>query len=437
MVKLSDNLTVGDVELLRSVIKPSRKWSEGDIELYRLGVLDRNPLAYKRGFFSRVYKALPKKGIKKTLLATGAAAGLVWLLLRNSKEEQPIERPDNEDEIKTPLPNEDGFRLPAPKERIELNDEVSLPLTEENLSQRPIISIPYRVQKGDTLSILARKTGKSLSAFKMVNPDIDHDNLSINDIINMPIAILHTSAAPGANNSADYSLEEKTEKMDDPTTPNHVRYINDNYIFVLDPGHGGEGNVGATGILNGKKHLERDVVWEYANLLEGKLKQAGYKNVMRTKSQVVESGLTNAERVERAKRLGEKHKKDVIYISLHMNDFEDSSVTGAEVYIGTENNGESRELAESIMGYLGKEMGVHGEAVKEEDFRVLRYDKDMIKVLVEAGFACNQNDLKKMVDGKGKVVAAVHEGIADYVSGLYNSYLAERSKAREAEVAIR
>lgn len=194
------------------------------------------------------------------------------------------------------------------------------------------------------------------------------------------------------------------------------KFINDNYVIVLDPGHGGTKYIdkGFSATLDGVEYFEKDVAWEYALLIKQKLISAGYEGIGMTKPAANDSSLSIHTRAARARKFGTDVNKKVLFVSLHWNNFEGRSVHGTEIYIKEAHNYRSRKLAEFIRGTLGQFMQMHGwgenvTGIIERDYKVLR-ELDT-GVLIELGYASNESDLRKMLNQKDEIATTIVQGI--------------------------
>lgn len=217
--------------------------------------------------------------------------------------------------------------------------------------------------------------------------------------------------------------------------PSYVDFFNSRYIIVIDPGHGGGKlkDVGSSANLDGIVLRERDVMWEYALLIEKKLKEQGYVGVFKTKEEVADSTMSIFGRMRRIREFGAREKKKVVALSLHWNYFEEQPwVRGTEIYIAETRNAQSRKLAEFIQGHVRNHMEIHGKGFKskgivERDYKFLR--ENDLAVLIELGFASNPADLRLLIHERDAIAGAIVEGINGF-----SSYLEKNSVNREAEV---
>lgn len=121
------------------------------------------------------------------------------------------------------------------------------------------------------------------------------------------------------------------------------------YVVVLDPGHGGYDS-GTEGTYNGKKYYESEITWKIAAYLKKELeKQPNIKVYLTRKKKDTYMGLN--ERIKAAS----KYKAD-LFVSLHINASEYSSVNGACVLVSKGN----------YRPYLAAEEKVFGTYVMEE-----------------------------------------------------------------------
>ena len=194
------------------------------------------------------------------------------------------------------------------------------------------------------------------------------------------------------------------------------RFLNERYIIVIDPGHGGTKYIdkGNSAKLDGIEYHEKDMMFEYAQLVEKKLAAAGYEGLRKTKEAADDSSLSIYTRAGRAAQFGKNAGKKVLFVSLHWNNFEDPSVGGTEIYIKESQNYKSRKLAEFLRGSMSHILQMHGAGqnitgIVERDYRVLR-EMDT-GVLIEIGYASNPGDLRKMLSQKDEIATAMVNGI--------------------------
>ncbi len=240
-----------------------------------------------------------------------------------------------------------------------------------------------------------------------------------------------SAVKPSENTSGDSSsgaiqnilLETRRTIRREVQLPN--KFINDNYVIVLDPGHGGTKYIdkGFSATLDGVEYFEKDIAWEYAQLIKQKLTGSGYEGVQLTKPAANDSSLSIHTRAARARKFGLDANKKVLFVSLHWNNYEDRSVHGTEIYIKESHNYRSRKLAEFIRGTLGQIMQMHGQGenitgIIERDYKVLR-ELDT-GVLIELGYASNDSDLRKMLTQKEEIVNAIVQGIDAFAYYLQN-----------------
>lgn len=197
-------------------------------------------------------------------------------------------------------------------------------------------------------------------------------------------------------------------------------------VIVLDPGHG-FGNKsrkvfdpGACYPLGSPaKFKEADIVLGQAYKIKGLLESVGYDVHLARKDNKVY--VSRSDRVKLAEKLGAR-----ALISLHVNSFDNPKACGQLVLYGKGSDAEkeSRDLGESIHGYLLKEIGkrhkVNGRGVRtdvDERKKKLRmlYSK-VPSVIVEPGFLSNPGDRRFLIDNVFDVEYAVAKGVHDYLS---------------------
>lgn len=181
-----------------------------------------------------------------------------------------------------------------------------------------------------------------------------------------------------------------------------------NRIIVLDPGHGGS-DPGATG-PNGTQ--EKTVTLDIAKRVSKLLKAQGAKVIM---ARGADTDVSLSARTDTAN----KNDADV-FVSIHINANNDSSIGGTTTYIyngssETSRLQESNKLACSIQNEMIKSLGLRDIGVKEANFAVVR-TSNMPAVLLELAFISNQAEerLLKTDNFKNKAAEAIVKGIGTY-----------------------
>ncbi|WP_044478650.1 N-acetylmuramoyl-L-alanine amidase family protein [Paenibacillus antibioticophila] len=171
---------------------------------------------------------------------------------------------------------------------------------------------------------------------------------------------------------------------------------------VIDPGHGGKDN-GATG-ASGK--FEKDFTLQVALKVEELAKQEPQIEVILTRSEDRFLSSIDRERPEIGNQLGAD-----LFISIHGNTYEDSSVSGAETYYYHE---DSLFLAEILQKHIVQTSGFRDRGVKKEDFFVLK-DSNMPAALIEMGYLTNQQEENEMLteDFQYRMASSILDGIKE------------------------
>jgi N-acetylmuramoyl-L-alanine amidase len=154
-------------------------------------------------------------------------------------------------------------------------------------------------------------------------------------------------------------------------------------IIVLDAGHGGidSGAVSDFGLE------EKDVVLDITNyiLYWNKVLFEDKYDFYLTRSSDTLISLGDRTKLT-------KYLKPDIFISLHCNHIDDSSVKGIELYTYDANKF-SLLYAESISGGLSQNLGFKAREVKQAYFQVLRETKEHCPaVLLELGYLSNSDE---------------------------------------------
>ena len=176
-------------------------------------------------------------------------------------------------------------------------------------------------------------------------------------------------------------------------------------VVVIDPGHGGpdRGNLGADGAC------EADLCWQLAVEVAERLAGAGAAvRLTRTETE----GPDNSERARRA-----NHIDGEIFLSLHLNTYEETTAEGSSTYYFTASHS-ARRLAEEIQGELVG-LGLNNCRSHGRSYEVLKETR-MPAVLVEPVFITNPDEEKKLqdLDFLRMVAQAIVAGVERYYSDL-------------------
>jgi len=178
--------------------------------------------------------------------------------------------------------------------------------------------------------------------------------------------------------------------------------------ICIDPGHGmsnrqtGVFDPGATHVENGFLFQEADLTLRYGLALKDAFR-ARKVDVFMTR----DDNLDHAP-VGRRATAAEKAGCDV-FVSLHLNDFDDDSANGLEVLFG---KSASKGLAQELQDALIAVTTMRDRKIKlRTDLAVLKFNGPA--VLVELGFIANDKDRGKVIDPQMR--DAIVNSIADVV----------------------
>lgn len=190
-------------------------------------------------------------------------------------------------------------------------------------------------------------------------------------------------------------------------TPPAQNTSKDDFLIVIDPGHGGE-EPGSLGKINGEIVLyEKDVNLKIGKKVYEKLLARGY-NVIATRT--TDATVSLAQRVEIANTAGAD-----LFVSVHNNSFSDSSAKGTLTMYAfddpkTVGAFTGKQVASIIQPYLA-------QATQSQDRQLMHNPKiyvtartTMPAVLCECLFMSNPDDLAKLMDDNW--VERIAEGIS-------------------------
>ena len=165
------------------------------------------------------------------------------------------------------------------------------------------------------------------------------------------------------------TTNEEAESTSQPQSPT------DEYTAVLDAGHGGiQSGCAFDGVL------EKDITLAVTLLAAEKLRAEGVTVILTREDD------TDVSLEERC-RIANDASAD-LFVSVHCNSYEDSSVCGFEGYY--HNGTKGQRLAEYILA-AANALGVKTRHVKDENYQVIR-DTTMPAALMEIGFLSNPSE---------------------------------------------
>lgn len=183
-------------------------------------------------------------------------------------------------------------------------------------------------------------------------------------------------------------------------------------IIMVDAGHGGRDSGTYYGDI-----LEKDINLEIAKELEKELTKYGAIVYMTRKRDVDLSSIYDS-----AKKRGDlyrrllliKEKKCDLYISIHINWYDDNTLRGAEVLYNSINK-ENKVLAQSIMNRFKKELDSNRN-IKTTDLYMYR-NTITPGVLVECGYLSNPTERKLLQkeEYQKRLAKTIIKGIIDFM----------------------
>lgn len=165
-------------------------------------------------------------------------------------------------------------------------------------------------------------------------------------------------------------------------------------IVIIDAGHGGFD--GGTSSQSGV--LEKDINLKISLKLENILSSLGYNVIMTRKS---DGALASDKKSDMYKRLEiiNSHK-DSLFISIHQNHFSEEKYFGAQVFYGSKNEEQSKNLAEIIQQNLKNDINPdNNRQIKKAYSSLFLFKKaEQPCVLIECGFLSNKRETELLSD---------------------------------------
>lgn len=193
---------------------------------------------------------------------------------------------------------------------------------------------------------------------------------------------------------------------------------NNKKIILIDPGHGGIDG----GAVSPSNTLEKDLNLQISLKLKDMLVKEGYKVYMTREEDISlseSSSIKQKKREDLNKRCSmKKEVKCDIFMSIHMNKFNDSSVKGSQVWYPIYSE-QSKKLSEclynSFISNLGQNSNRKPKGVKNE-YVILRDGYEKASVIVECGFISNKEEERKLKTDEYQIdlCKAIVNGVKDY-----------------------
>lgn len=190
-------------------------------------------------------------------------------------------------------------------------------------------------------------------------------------------------------------------KNRDKTLRSHLNFkVKNNYIVVLDAGHGGE----ELGAKSPNGFLEKNINLSICNHINNFFKNIDKVDIKNTRVNDIKIDLSD--RVKLCSFLGGD-----AFVSIHQNAFDNEKVNGIESYYYFKEN-YSKELSEVIHKNLIQETNAFDRGIKNSNFVVLR-ENIVPCVLIECGFITNNDEFNKLLDDKYQksISLAIFKGI--------------------------
>ncbi|WP_054870848.1 N-acetylmuramoyl-L-alanine amidase [Caloranaerobacter sp. TR13] len=174
-------------------------------------------------------------------------------------------------------------------------------------------------------------------------------------------------------------------------------------ILVIDPGHGGDDNIG----VEGPKGLrEKDVVLKIGKKLKELLENLG-ATVYLTRDE--DKYVSLNKRAELANKI-----RPNFFISIHLNSFSNSLIRGCEMYY-YKGDTESQGLAKCIMNSMMKKLDVINRGIKVASFFLLR-EVGTSSLHIEIDYVTNPEVEKLLKNNEyiDKIAESITQGIVEY-----------------------
>ncbi|SHJ58387.1 stage II sporulation protein D [Paramaledivibacter caminithermalis] len=184
--------------------------------------------------------------------------------------------------------------------------------------------------------------------------------------------------------------------------PDRNRPIN-NKVIVIDPGHGGEENVG---VIGQHKLMEKDISLSIALDLKRELEDLGAKVILTREDDVY---IPLSSRARTANKI-----RPNFFISIHMNSFTNPNISGTEIY-HYRGDKEGEVMANFIIKNMEKELRIVNKGVKIADFYLLK-TVTTSALHIEVEYLTNPEEERKFLnnDYTKRIARSIANGITEY-----------------------
>lgn len=199
-------------------------------------------------------------------------------------------------------------------------------------------------------------------------------------------------------------------KKNEPKVPYTPPLRTQQYLVVLDPGHGGEDT--GTKSLTTPKYQEKFLTLSTSLLVKNYLQQMGYV-VKMTRHKDIFIPLDK-------RSLFANSAEPALFVSVHYNSAPSKEAEGIEVFYYKNDEDKSRtrsshHLADSVLKRMIQTTQAKSRGVKHGNFAVIR-ETTMPAILIEGGFLTNQSEMERIKDPSylKKLAWGIAQGVDDY-----------------------
>lgn len=193
----------------------------------------------------------------------------------------------------------------------------------------------------------------------------------------------------------------------DVKASNLKKLTNDEFVIVIDAGHGGETSPGCSY----ENVYEKEIVLDIAKKLESKLKKQKIKVVMTRNSD------TDVSLIERCNIANQNHAN--LFISIHVNSLDKDTVTnGIETWYNPVKDDKSSVFANCIQQEVIASTNAKNLGTKSSEELVVIRETNMPSCLLEIGFITNKQERNNMIKSsyQDKIVDGIIKGIENYLN---------------------
>ncbi|NDI34448.1 N-acetylmuramoyl-L-alanine amidase family protein [Chengkuizengella sediminis] len=332
-------------------------------------------------------------------------------------DSQSPSEPDPEPQLETPvtsdnivIPTNNGeptiYEIEVLDDEIIFHGNTTLEFSSFYLPAPERIVIDFEKSSFNS-SFIDQETGIASGIIKVTHPDVKSIRYALFEdqyprvVIDLHENIEYSMIGIPEDNQVKVLLGVTTAEPNNESSNQEI-IVDDPFIIVIDPGHGGD-DPGATGSVSSRE--EKYFTLEFAQKLYDLLDAEPWFQPHMTRTNDVKIELDD--RAEFANELGAD-----AFLSIHGNIHERLNISGTETYYWTDRG---LDLAQTIHNSVVESAGLPDRSIREVEYRVLK-NTNMPAALLEIGYLSSEHDENLMLtdEFQYRVAESIVEALKEY-----------------------